>query len=161
MTEKEIRYTQVVELYKPTIYAVCRMFFSSKANADDAFQEILIRIWRGFDGFRNLSSKKTWIYRIALNTCITLSKSSKLSIEAVPLSEKLIEEDTNQSEESFQMLEKSIRHLSFVDRSILLMRLEGLSYDEIAQVLGISKDNVSVKLVRIKEQLSLMLKTTK
>ena len=161
MTEKEKKFTEWVASYKAVIYAVCYMFFSSRQDSDDAFQEILLRIWRGFDSFQDRSTPKTWIYRVALNTCISLSKSSKRFSKGEPFPKSLAVEESSIEKERFELLDGCLRRLPFVERSIILMRLEGMSYEEIASVIGISKDNLSVKLVRIKERLSKMLNTSR
>lgn len=154
METKEIQFTKAVNEHKATIYTVCYMFSKDKSEIDDLFQEILMKIWAGFDKFRGEANIRTWIYRIALNTCINSDRKKKKMGEKVPLSVDIDTfEGTDDSAMQTAALYRRINKLGLVDRSIVLLWLEGISYDEIGEIIGISAKNVSVKLVRIKEQL--------
>lgn len=157
METKEQEFTNLVREHKTTIYTVCYMFSKDSQEIEDLFQEILVKIWQGFGSFRGESDVRTWIYRIALNTCINVDKKKKRAGEKVPLSVDIDPfEDTNDKALQTKQLYNRINRLGLVDRSIVLLWLEGISYDEIGQIVGISAQNVSVKLVRIREQLKQM-----
>lgn len=157
MTERESEFTKLVRENKSTIYAVCYMFSTNRDEVSDLFQNILLNIWTGLDTFRNESKKKTWIYRVALNVCISADRKKKRSAETVPLSIDIDPyEDINENALQVQQLYRRISRLGFVDRSLVLLWLEALSYEEIGEIMGISAKNVSVKLTRIKEQLKNM-----
>lgn len=154
METKEQQFIRAVKEHKATIYTVCYMFSKDKYEIDDLFQEITVKIWLGFDKFRNEANIRTWIYRIALNTCINSDSKKKKSGEKIPLSVDIDPfEDTDDKALQTAALYKRINKLGLVDRSIVLLWLEGISYEEIGEIIGISAKNVSVKLVRIKEQL--------
>lgn len=154
MNTKEQRFSKLVKEYEPTIYAVCYMFSRDAEDVDDMHQEILLRLWQGFDGFEGRSNLKTWIYRVALNYCINFSNKRKREQTKYKASN---ESDTTDSDFEKRMqikqLYQRINKLGLVDRSVVLLWLEGLSYEEIGAILGISVKNVSFKLVRIKERL--------
>jgi RNA polymerase sigma factor, sigma-70 family len=157
MDNKEQQFTKIVRDHKATIYTVCYMFSKDKEEIEDLFQDVLIKIWQGFDRFRGESDVRTWIWRIALNTCINADRKKKRSGTRVPLSVDIDPfEDTNDKSLQTKQLYSRINCLGLVDRSIVLLWLEGLSYDEIGQIVGISAGSVSVKLVRIREQLKQM-----
>ena len=100
---------------------------------------------------------KTWIWRVSLNTCLTAERKKKRSVETVPLSMDInLFTDTDDDTRQIQQLYRRINQLGVVDRAIILLWLENMSYEEIGQIIGISTKNVSVKLVRIKEQLKKM-----
>lgn len=154
MNTKEQRFSKLVKEHEQTIYVVCYMFSRDADDVDDLHQEILLRLWQGYDGFEGRSDIKTWIYRVALNYCINFSNKRKR--------EKTKHTETRKPESSDSDLEKRmqikqlyqrINKLGLVDRSVILLWLEGLSYEEIGAILGISVKNVSFKLVRIKERL--------
>lgn len=87
MDDKEQAFTQWGREHKSTIYSVCYMFSKDLDEIDDLFQEILIRLWKGYDSFRAESDVRTWIYRVALNCCLNADKKKKrLAVERVPLS---------------------------------------------------------------------------
>lgn len=151
---KEQQFEELVEQYKRTIYTVCYMFSHDNEKINDLFQEILIRLWLGFDQFENRSSANTWIYRIALNTAINCDKRGKRQQQTVPLSTDIDPYDPqDDSLEQIRQLYTLINRLDVMDRGIVLLWLEGVSYDEIAAITGITVANVGVKLHRIKEKL--------
>lgn len=147
----------MVNEHKRTIYTVCFMFSKDQDEVNDLFQEILIRLWNGFDTFRGESDVKTWIWRVSLNTCLNQeNKKSRLG-ERVELSVDINPyEDTDRDALQIRQLYDRINRLGLIDRSIILLWLENMSYDEIGAIVGISAKNVSVKLVRIREQLKQM-----
>lgn len=120
---------------------------------------MLVRLWRGYDSFRGESDVRTWFYRVSLNTCINGQKRKKKRRETtrVPLS---IDVDFfgEISDRTLQVrrLYARINRLGLVDRALILLWLEGLSYEEIGAVIGISVKNVSFQLYRIKEELKKM-----
>lgn len=154
MTHQEQDFTHLVREHKATIYTVCYMFSTDEEEVNDLFQDILINLWKGFDSFRGESKVETWIYRVALNTCISADRKKRREGERVPLSVDFnLYEDTDADSRQVQQLYKRINRLGLVDRAIVLMWLENMSYDEIGAILGITAKNVSVKLVRIREKL--------
>lgn len=154
MNTKEQRFSKLVKEYEQTIYAVCYMFSHDAEDVDDLHQEILIRLWQGYDGFEGRSDIKTWIYRVALNYCINFSNKRKRE-QTKHTTEGKSDTSDNDLEKRMQIkqLYQRINKLGFVDRSVILLWLEGLSYEEIGAIIGISVKNVSFKLVRIKERL--------
>lgn len=156
METKEKQFTDLVMEHKATIYTVCYMFSKDKSEIDDMFQDVLIKVWQGFDSFRGESNARTWIYRIALNSCINADRKKRSNVH-VPLTVDIDPfDDADERATQRKALYNRISRLGFVDRSIVLMWLEGMSYDEIGDILGMTAGNVSVKLVRIKEQLKKM-----
>lgn len=156
------QFPQLVETYKSTIYGVCYMFSKDNDEVADLFQEVLINLWLGLDSFsyRDDGSLKAWIYRVTMNTCLMLDREKKRHGEVVPLSmETDLFDDTpadNEQRQQIQALYDRIQLLAPVDRAIVLMWLTDMSYEEIARIIGISVQNVSVKLVRIREKLKKM-----
>lgn len=157
MTGKEREFSRIVREHKSEIYTVCYMFSKDSDEVADLYQDILIKLWSGFDGFRGESSVKTWIWRVALNSCISDDRKKKRRGEKVSLSVDIDPfEDTDEKALQVKQLYSRINQLGLVDRSIVLLWLEALSYEEIGAIVGISAKNVSVKLVRIREQLMKM-----
>ena len=157
MTEKENEFNRIVKAHKATIFTVCYLFSKEQDEVNDLFQETLINLWRGFDGFQGKCDVKTWIWRVSLNTCLTYERKKKRRVDTVPLTMDInLFTDTDDDTRQVQMLYRRINKLGPLDKAIVLLWLENLSYDEIGQIIGISTKNVSVKLVRIKEQLKKM-----
>jgi len=135
------------------------MFSHDKAEIDDLFQEILIRLWNGFDNYEGRSTAQTWIYRIALNTAINQDKKERRRIETVPLTVDIdpYEADDPKTQQIRELYDR-ISRLDLIDRSLILLWLEGITYDEIGAIIGITPNNVGVRLARIKEKLVKMSK---
>lgn len=151
--DMEREFSQLVRAHKSTIYTVCYMFSKNADEVNDLFQEILVNLWRGFDKFEGRSDIRTWFYRVSLNTCISIDRKKKRN-KAIPLSMDInLYEDNDADTRQVKMLYDRISRLAPFDRAIVLLWLEGIAYDEIGQIVGISAKNVSVKLVRIREQL--------
>lgn len=151
---QEREFTRIVLNYKSTIYTVCYMFSKDRMEIDDLFQEILIRLWKGFGTFRGESDVRTWIYRVSLNTCLDQQRKRKRLGERVALNVDIdpFEDVSDRTLQTRQLYER-IHRLGLLDRGIILLWLEGLSYDEIASIVGISVKNVSFRLVQIRNQL--------
>jgi RNA polymerase sigma-70 factor (ECF subfamily) len=152
--KQEEYFTQLVRENKSTIYSVCYMFSKDEEEVNDLFQETLINMWKGLDSFREESKISTWIYRVALNTCLLQERKKKRQVAKVPLTMDVnFFEDDDANAAQVRMLHQRIGCLGLVDRALVMMWLEGMSYDEIGAVMGITPKNVGVKLFRIKEKL--------
>ena len=157
--DKEHQFELLVREYKRTIYTVCYMFSHNKTEVEDLFQEVLIRLWNGFDHYEGRSSARTWVYRVALNTAINQDKKERRRIETVPLTVDIdpFEADDPKTQQ-VRKLHDLISQLELIDRSLVLLWLEGIPYDEIGAIIGITPNNVGVRLARIKEKLVQMSK---
>lgn len=160
MNTKELEFTKMVKEQKNTIYTVC-MMFGEDAPVEDLVQQTLINLWKGYDGFQGKSSPGTWVWKVAMNTCITASNKekkhsrSKSSLDSMGIS-SIDMADAPKEDRQIKMLHDRIHKLGVFDRAIILLWLEDLSYEEIGEIVGISASNVSVRLVRIREQLKNM-----
>lgn len=157
MNNAEFEFTEMVKKYKKTIYTVCYFFSKDNDEVSDLYQEILINLWKGFDKFRGDSSVKTWIWRVSLNTCNSLERKKKSSVQTIPLSVDIdLYNDTDAKSKQVKMLYDRINRLDVFDRAIILLWLENMNYQDIANVMGISLSAVTTRLFRIKEQLKTM-----
>lgn len=157
MNTKEQEFMKIIREHERTIYTVCYMFSKDGDEVNDLYQDILVRLWKGFETFEGKSSIRTWIYRVSLNYCINFSNREKKQRERLNMNTGCTSEESSiERNLQIKQLYKRINTLGLVDRSVVLLWLEGLSYDEIGAILGISVKNVSFKLVRIKEKLKKM-----
>lgn len=156
MDTTEQQFAETVRQHKSTIYTVCYMFSKDNDEVGDMFQEVLVNLWKGYQSFKGESDMKTWIYRIALNTCISLDRKKKRR-KRVSLSMDIdLYRDNDADTRQVKMLYDRITRLGPFDRAIILLWLDAVPYDEIAQIVGITTKNVSVRLVRIREELKKM-----
>lgn len=154
MDERE--FEKLVKEHKNTIYTVCFMFSKDSEEVNDLFQEVLINLWNGLPEFKGQSSMGTWIWRISLNTCISCERKKKKN-PTIPLTMDVdFFEDKDAEAQQVRMLYDRVHRLKPFDRAIVLLWLEGISYDEIAAIVGITPSNVATRLFRIREQLKQM-----
>ncbi|MBR5455767.1 MAG: sigma-70 family RNA polymerase sigma factor [Bacteroidaceae bacterium] len=157
MENIELQFTKMVKEYRKTIYTVCYFFSKDTEEVNDLFQEILMNLWKGYGSFRGESSVKTWVWRVSLNTCSNIERKKKSSVQTIPLSVDIdLYNDDDEHSRQIQILYDRINRLDVFDRAIILLWLESMSYQDIADVVGISLSNVTTRLFRIKEQLKSM-----
>lgn len=155
MELNERDFSMLVKKHKEGIYSVCLMFADDQDEANDLMQEALINLWKGLSSFRGESDIKSWIWRITMNTCITQEGKKKRHNEIKAQVADLLTPH-NEDNKQIKMLHDRIHRLQPFDRAIVMLWLEDLSYEEIGQIIGITAKNVSVRLVRIKEELKKM-----
>lgn len=154
-TEKESRFMTIVTDNRQLLYKVCYMYATDNSHFQDLYQEVLANIWEGIESFRGDSALSTWLYRTALNTCVTYyRRHNRHSSEMIPLdfAESLTADDGVRNEQLREMY-RLISRLPKIDRAIILMWLDERSYEEIAEVIGFTRNNVATRLRRIKQRL--------
>lgn len=132
------------------------MFSNDAGEVADLFQKVLVKLWKGFESFHGKSDIKTWIYRVTLNTCITIDRKKRSRKRTMLSMDVDYFNSREQSTAQVRMLHERIARLQPLDRAIILLWLEQISYDEIGEIVGISAKNVSVRLARIRVQLKNM-----
>lgn len=158
MTEQEQKdiFEQWLLQYQALLFKVVRAYATQKVDQEDLFQEVCLQVWRSVPGFKGNSAVTTWLYRIALHTAITwkrkISRQEELSI--LYEREMPLHESSSQKDAQLEWLFAEITRLDKIDRSIALLLLDGFSYKEMAEIMGISESNVGVKIYRIKKQLT-------
>jgi RNA polymerase sigma factor (sigma-70 family) len=155
-------FIDILNNHRGLIYKVCSLYCRDKDDRQDLFQEIVLQIWKSFKSFRGESALSTWMYRIALNTAITHLRKEKRSVnDAVSLQGIEIPDlnDSDEKEAQFEQLFVAIEKLDKLEKSIVLLYLDGKSYDEISEITGLTKSHVGVKLNRIKTKLSSTINT--
>jgi RNA polymerase sigma-70 factor, ECF subfamily len=153
----EKQFINLIKEHQGLIHKVCIMYESDRDIRNDLFQEIVLQLWKSFPGFRGESKITTWMYRIALNTAISGYRKQTRKVKTEDLhevhlniSEQYGGED---AEENVQKLQHAIRQLSDIERAMVIMALEEIPYEEIAETIGITQNNVRVRMNRIREKL--------
>ena len=132
------------------------MFSNDAEEVADLFQEVLVKLWNGYDSFQGKSDIKTWIYRVTLNTCVTIDRKKRRRNRAMLSMDVDYFDSQEQETAQVRILHERIARLQPLDRAIILLWLEQISYGEIGEIVGISAKNVSVRLARIRVQLKNM-----
>ncbi|WP_085537354.1 RNA polymerase sigma factor [Massilibacteroides vaginae] len=150
-------FVKLIQDNEKIIYKVCSVYVTDDNPIADLYQDVVCNLWRSFAGFRQECAASTWIYKVALNTCITglrkyMKRPQHVSLAA--LTAHLME--TDQMDGTIREMYRLIRRLSSLEKAIILLYLDEHSYQEIADITGLTPTNVGVRLVRIKEKLKKM-----
>jgi RNA polymerase sigma-70 factor (ECF subfamily) len=148
------QFLKLLTEHQGIVHHICTLYANNLDDRKDLFQEITFQLWKSFRAFRNESKFSTWLYRVSLNTAITrIRRRSKISFVSLDKMDFMPSDDSNQMDEEIIWLYQSISKLSKVDRAIIMLYLEEKSYEEIADILGITTSNVGVRINRIKLKL--------
>lgn len=160
---KKLEHQFVTELEnnQNIVHKVCTLYTNDRDSHKDLFQEITIQLWKAYPKFRGESKFSTWMYRVALNTAITLYRKSKKRIqtrdyESVIFKIKADEYDS-QEEQQLQLMYKAVKQLGDIEKALVFLYLEDKDYREISETLGITEVNARVKMNRIKNKLRTIL----
>ena len=154
-----ITFNRWLSEYRGILIKIVRLYSDHPVDADDLYQEICISLWDSIPKFKGDAKESTWIYRVSLYTAIASLRQRKRQPEAdssVPIESYPSESEQKSKQNDLDALYQMLSNLNPVDRSLVMLSLEGCSYQEIAEVMGISVSNVGVKLNRIKNKLSEM-----
>lgn len=159
METKEEKFRKLVQEYGQKITQLCGRYAPVQEDSKDLYQEILVNIWKSLDSFRGEAQIGTWIYRIAVNTSLTISgkryklMKCRVDMENPEARRILTDEDEVFHEEDWTELQNHLNELNVIDKAIIGLVLDELSAREISEIIGITEPNVRVKIHRIKEHL--------
>ncbi|MDN3652520.1 RNA polymerase sigma factor [Thalassotalea ponticola] len=145
-------YTQHILPYGALIAKVVRAYSYTEQDFEDRYQEVCLQIWRSRHSFKQQSAMSTWIYRIAVNVCLTFAKKERKDVQLVEIDNITVSAE-HQSRCDIKQLYAAIRQLSELDRAIIVLYLDDYQYKQIAEIIGIKANNIGVRINRIKQQL--------
>jgi RNA polymerase sigma-70 factor (ECF subfamily) len=158
---EEKKFINLINQHQGLIHKICFMYEQDQDARNDLFQEVVLQLWKSFPTFRGEAKITTWMYRIALNTAISGYRKQSRHIKTEDLNEMHMniseQYSGDQREENFQRLQAAIRQLSEIERAMIMMALEEIPYEEIAETIGITQNNVRVRMNRIREKLKKMM----
>ncbi|MBT8303624.1 MAG: RNA polymerase sigma factor [Bacteroidia bacterium] len=159
--ELEHRFVEELEKHQNIVHKVCRLYTNNQDAHNDLFQEITIQLWKAYPKFRGDSKFSTWMYRVSLNTAITLYRKGKRAIKTQNMDDVLYKvktEDYDDTEEQqLKLLYKAVHQLNDIEKALVFLYLEDKSYREISNTMGISEVNARVKMNRVKTKLRTIL----
>ena len=167
-TEYESQFRQWLDEHAGLLFKVVRSFADGPHDSDDLLQEILLQAWLSLPNFRAESKATTWLYRVALNTALAWKRRETKHRDrrrTLPLTLEVVDQraapgEPHSDHEAVDRLYEAVRALAPSERALVLLYLDGLSYSEMAEVIGISESNVGVRLNRVKKSLAAQLKET-
>jgi RNA polymerase sigma factor (sigma-70 family) len=161
--EKELEHQFVSNLERDQniVHKICRIYTNDQSSHNDLFQEITIQLWKAYPKFRGEAKFSTWMYRVALNTAITLYRKKKRGIQtqdydSVHFRIKVDEYD-DETEQHLSLMYNAVKELNDIDKALVFLYLENKNYKEISETMGISEVNARVKMNRIKKKLKKLL----
>lgn len=157
----EHNFVELLEKHQNIVHKVCRLYTDNYDAHNDLFQEITIQLWKAFPKFRGDSKFTTWMYRVGLNTAITLYRKSKRRIktqefDAIQFKISAEEYDSTE-EEQLKLMYQAVHQLNDIEKALVFLYLEDKDYREISETLGISEVNARVKMNRVKKKLKTIL----
>jgi RNA polymerase sigma-70 factor (ECF subfamily) len=153
---EEKKFIDLINEHQGLVHKICFMYEHDADARNDLFQEIVLQLWRSFHSFRGEAKITTWMYRIALNTAISGYRKQTRLVKTEDLQEvhmNISDTWADDREEDFQKLQWAVRQLPEIERAMIMMALEEVPYDEIAEAIGITQNNVRVRMNRIREKL--------
>ena len=154
---EEAPFLQLIDQHQGIIHKICRLYRDSPEDREDLFQDIVFQLWKNAPAFEGRSKFSTWMYRVALSAAISAYRKKKPAIRYTPtLPER--SDTTSAPDEQRELLFNALKQLDDGDKALIALYLEGLSYQEIAVITGITENNVGVKLTRIKKKIQQLLK---
>ena len=155
---------QKIEEFQPLIRKISMMYAQSKAESEDMFQEICIQVWRAYPQFKGESKFSTWLYRVAINTAISWIRKEKKHRQGNGENEKwlALHDDSpfyleEERKEQVASMHRAINKLNDIDRTLVLLYLEDVAYAEISEILGLTVNNIKVKMNRVKKRLKTLM----
>ncbi|MEM6514945.1 MAG: RNA polymerase sigma factor [Bacteroidota bacterium] len=157
----EHNFVELLEKHQNIVHKVCRLYTNNQDAHNDLFQEITIQLWKAYPKFRGDAKFSTWMYRVGLNTAITLYRKSKRKIktqEFEAVSFKIKAEPYDDTEEQqLKLLYQAVKQLNDIEKALVFLYLEDKNYSEISETLGITEVNARVKMNRVKKKLRTIL----
>ncbi len=155
----KIEFLDELDRHQGILHKICFVYSNNSLEKEDLCQEIILQLWKSYPSFKRESTFSTWMYRVALNTALSLTKKPQFfkNTEEIPDRSFNMEYSMDKSE-SIKILYRAISQLNKVEKAIILLWLEDKSYEEIAYTIGLSVKNISVRLVRIKSKLKELIK---
>lgn len=151
------RFIEVINNNRGTIRSLCKVYYPRSEDQQDAFQDIILQLWKSFDTFRGGSEISTWIYRVSINTILNKIRGNRRSVTAEPLEVQHHYISNAQADDNVELLYMIIQSLKDIDKAIVVLYLEGYRNKEIAEILKMSPTNVATRFNRVKAQLKMKL----
>lgn len=160
MRQAAQRFAAVIASQGNLIASICLSFARTREEFEDMRQDALLNIWNGLANFRAESSASTWVYRVTLNTCVSYKRRSRVSERQAEAFDEfyrdLYEDVSDEDQERYRLMYRLIASLRPVDRSIMLLWLDDNTYDEIAEVMGLTREAVAARLKRARDRMASM-----
>ena len=144
-------FIRIINDHQGIVRSLCKAYYTSHDDQKDAYQDIILQLWKSFDTFRGESQLSTWIYRVSLNTLLTKVRNERNKVIAEPISDQVA--PMMMADDDRELLGMVLQSLKDVDKAIVILYLEGYKNKEISQMLDITPTNISTRLNRVRTEL--------
>lgn len=155
MEVKKQNFIHMINENRGIIKSLCKIYFGSNEDQKDAFQDILLQLWKSFDSFRGESAISTWIYSVSFNTILTKIRQGKKSVTGESLDAQHFYIADHKADDTVELLSIILQSLKDIDKAIVVLHLEGYQTKEIAEILMLTPTNVTTRFNRIKSFLKM------
>jgi RNA polymerase sigma-70 factor (ECF subfamily) len=153
LEQQKRNFIRIIDANQGIIKSLCKAYYMSSDDQKDAFQDIILQLWKSFETFRGESEISTWIYRVSLNTILTKVRKEKKKITAESIGSSELSISVAMADGDLELLNMVIQSLKDLDKAIVILYLEGYKNKEISQILNLTPTNVSTRLNRVREEL--------
>ncbi len=148
-------FIQIVNENRGIIRSLCKIYFRSNEDQKDAFQDVILQLWKSVDSFRGESEISTWIYRVSFNTILSKIRKDRKSVTSESIDKPHFYISESKADDNVELISIFIQSLKDIDKAIVVLYLEGYRSKEIAEILRISPTNVATRFNRIKSLLKM------
>lgn len=146
-------FIRIIDANRGIIKSLCKAYYPDSDDQKDAFQDIVLQLWKSFETFRGDSEISTWIYRVSLNTLLTKIRKDKRTVATESIGDSELSFSAAMADSDIELLNMVIQSLKDLDKAIVILYLEGYKNKEIAQMLNLTPTNISTRLNRVREEL--------
>ncbi len=153
--QSEEAFIQALQTNQNIIHKVCSFYTNPGPEREDLFQDIVLAAWKGYGNFKGMAKFSTWLYRVALNTAISFYRKERRQPAITPLNDVAFwwSDQTTPTDERLQAMHQAIAGLSRIDKALVMLYLDDYDYSAMGEIMGITANNVAVKMNRIKAKL--------
>lgn len=146
-------FIRIIDANQGIVKSLCKVYYMSHEDQKDAFQDIILQLWKSFETFRGESEISTWIYRVSLNTLLAKVRKEKKKITTESLGNSELSISITMTDGDIELLNIVIQSLKDLDKAIVILYLEGYKNKEISQILNLTPTNISTRLNRVRAEL--------
>ncbi len=148
-----------IDEHQNIIYKICHLYTNNTLDFKDLYQDIILQLWKSYPNFKGKSKLSTWIYQVSLNTALykLRQEKSKLHLDSIAQFHYEIPEiEDSDTKKNIERIKELFSELTNIEKALITLHLDEYSYDEISEIMGITKTNVATKISRIKQKLKKM-----
>ncbi len=154
------KFVAEIDSHQNIIYKICHLYTNNMIDFEDLYQDIVLQLWKSYPNFKAKSKLSTWIYQVSLNTALykLRQEKNKLNLDAlIQIHHNIPEISDPEKMENIESVKELLNELSNIEKALITLHLDEYSYDEISEIMGMTKTNVATKISRIKQKLRKML----